>query len=65
MEVMEDVIERNELSEGSHWHGEESCGCERERERMRMCGGYECRYVCRYTGVYVHTSKLHVDTGKW
>ena len=37
MEVMEDVIERNELSEGSHWHGEESCGCERERERECVC----------------------------
>ena len=24
VEVMEDVVERNELSEGSHWHGEES-----------------------------------------
>ena len=26
MEVMEDVVEGNELSEGSNWHGEESCG---------------------------------------
>ena len=26
MEVMEDVVEGNKLSEGSNWHGEESFG---------------------------------------
>ena len=26
MEVVEDVVEGNKLSEGSNWHGEESCG---------------------------------------
>ena len=27
MKVVEDVVEGNKLSEGSNWHGEESCGC--------------------------------------